>query len=137
LARNELLRQISASESNGVEALSISLSLSSEDYIDAERAIELARKLLDIGVDVNGRTAMGFTPLHRAINLVELDSVAFLLENCADPGVPMSLGPNDEGSRLNALEMAFLMEREYPHMGYSGVIEVLQRSDLGSGCNFQ
>lgn len=136
-AKHELLRRVRASESTGVEALSTSLSLSSSDTINADTAISLANELLELGVDINGRTDMGSTPLHMAINLKQPDVVTFLLENCADPGVPMSFGPKEEASHMNALEMAYLMEREFPDMNYSGVIEVLERSDLGLGCGTQ
>lgn len=133
-AKQELLRRVRASETSGVDALSTSLSLSTSDVIDARTAFALAEELLKTGVDIDGHTNMGSTPLHMAINLVQPDAVVFLLENCADPGVPMSFGPKDEASHLNALEMAYLMESEFPQKNYSTVIEVLERSDLGQQC---
>ena len=134
IARQELFSRIRTAETNGVDALSMSLSLTSENHIDAASATRLAKDLLEAGVDINGRTATGFPPLHRAINMVEPDAVAFLLENCADPGVAMPLGPSDDAIQMNAIEMAYFMEREFPHMDYSRVVAVLERSDVGLQC---
>ena len=48
-------------------------------------------------------------------------------------GVRSEINPPD----MNALEMAYLMEREFPNMNYSSVIQVLERSDLGLQCAIQ
>ena len=134
LARHELFRRIRASDADGVDALYTSLSLALEDDIDTELATAMARDLLAIGVDINGSTAMGFPPLHRAVNTIEPDVVAFLIEHCADPHKPVSLGSGDGSKEMNALELAYFMEREFPHLDYSRVVEVLERSDSGAQC---
>jgi hypothetical protein len=135
VAKRELLRRVRTSESSGIDALSTSIGMYGRGYIDSDATLELATELIENGVDVNGQTATGFTPLHTAINLMQPDSVAFLLENCADPGVPISFGPDSEVTYMNALEMAYFMEREFPDKDYSGVIEVLERSNIGTKCD--
>jgi len=137
VAKRDLWRQIRAGESNGVDALSRSLSLSTQEHFDEEAAIELARELLDVGADINGKGKHDFTPLHSAIILVQPNSVAFLLEHCADPGVPLTSGRVYSGSPMNALELAYLMESEYTHLDYSSVVEVLEQSEQTSNCTSQ
>ena len=137
VAKRELRRQIRVGESNGVDALSRSLSLSTQEYFDEETAIELARELLDIGVDVDEKGKSGLTPLHSAIISIEPSSVAFLLEHCADPGVLLTSGQVYAGSPMNALELASLMASEYTHLDYSSVLEVLEHSERNSNCSNQ
>ncbi len=133
MARQELWRKIRAGESNGADALSISLALSVSGYFDTDDAIGLADELLAEGIDIDGKTSFGFTPLHRAISANEPESVVFLLVHCADPGVPTSFGP-DGTEHMNALEIAFLVEKEYPEKDFSRVIEALESWELASRC---
>ncbi len=58
-------------------------------------------------------------------------------EHCADAGMPLTFGPNYSGPAMNALELAYLMEREFPHLDYSSVIEVLEHSDRSLHCTTQ
>ena len=134
MARQELWRQIRAGDTSGAGALSMALTLSTSEYFDSEQALELAEELIDYGVDVNSKNGYGSTPLQWAINLVEPTSVEFLLEHCADPGVVLTFSPDGAGTKTNALEIAFLMEKEYPDRDYASVIAVLEPKDLGRDC---
>ncbi len=137
IARHELFRRIYGSESDGVDALYVTISLVGEDDFDMALATKLAEDLLEAGVDINGTTAMGFPLLHQAINMINPRAVTFLLENCADPGALLSMGPDEDATQMSALELAYLMEREFPHLEYSSVVEVLERADLGSDCDLR
>jgi hypothetical protein len=134
IARQELWRQIRLDEASGSGALSMALTLSASEYYDSEQAIELAEEILSSGVDADSKNEFGFTPLHSAVNLGEPTSVEFLLKHCANPGVPWITGPDGTDKGINALELAYLIEKERPEKAQSGVIDVLERDDLGLNC---
>ncbi len=133
LARCELERRISSGAADGTDALFQILVLAYSSHFDADLATAYADHLLKLGVDVNSTASPWGTPLHRAIAMNDATIVTYLLERCADPGVPMELD-KDSNRGVDALEMAFFVEKEYPDRDYSQVIEVLESREIRSRC---
>ncbi len=135
IARREILRKVRSNAAYGADVLIVVLAVSETSGFSPAAAFEFAQDLVDSGVDVNAASRSGFPPLYAAINAANPRAVEFLLEACADPALPVQLGPDRAATRWNALDLAYLLEAEYPDREYSGIIALLERPGTGARCH--
>ena len=151
LARYELRRRIRTGEEDGIDALLTALKAADTDHVAAEDglalakaaeikhvaaedAIALADELLALGVNVNATGRPRGTALHGAILLNSPLAVIYLLEHCADPGLTMSFGRNENATEINAIELAYSMESMMDRIDYSAVIAALENQQTPAEC---
>jgi len=133
IADFELNQRVESGEANGADVLNAILGLAYSGAFDTDKVLEKADYLLNNGIDINSHSSFGVTPLHTAIMMNEPEVVSYLLERCADPGVPTSFG-HDPTGQVNAIEFAFFMEKEKPHMDFSRIFELLESRNIQIGC---
>ncbi|MFO7870498.1 MAG: ankyrin repeat domain-containing protein [Kiritimatiellia bacterium] len=77
--------------------------------------LELAGELLKEGADVNILSQSGVTPLHRAAQYGNTETVRFLIDNGADPSIaPPGIGtPADIAEKNNQTEVLKLLKPEH------------------------
>jgi hypothetical protein len=134
IARREILRRVRSNAATGADVLIIVLAVPDASGFNTDAAFEFANDLVASGVDVNAASRSGFPPLYAAISAANYRAVEFLLEACADPALPVQLGRDQTAMRLNALDVAYLLEAEAEDSEYSEIIGLLERSGTGAGC---
>ena len=133
MAEYELRRKIRSGEFNGADALFGILLGIHGGYVETAFGIEKADSLLREGADINAPTSAGFSLMQMAIIQNQPETVEYLIQRCADPGVTFSYGA-DTTDQFNALELAYLLEATHPDKDFAGVIATLENTRLPARC---
>ena len=134
MAERELERRIRREEANSADILFFTASVAHSDDFYRDRGLDAFQRLMDTGIDINGQTSFGHPALHHAVIVNDAQVAAYLLKHCADPGVVTTFS-HQEPAQLNALELAFFLEKRFPETDYANVIGVLEDWDIASNCD--
>ena len=132
-AKAEIGRRVQSGETDGTDALFLTLQFAYSDQGYSKEALNLADELLALGIDLNSSSPYGGTMLHRAVLTNQPEIVAYLLERCADPSVSLT-GEGMLSQQRNALEYAYYVARTIEDTDYTRVIETLENPYLTENC---
>ena len=82
----------------------------------ASLTVEVAKKLIDAGADVNAKNIFGFTPLYLSVKCNKIDMVRILMDNGADENIANDLGdtPLTVARKIGYMNIVDIMTRPQP-----------------------